>query len=275
MIDSHHHLWNYTEEEFSWIEAEHVRRSFLAPELDTLLEENQVDGAVAVQARCCLEENDFLLQQADQSSKIKGVVGWADLKAADVSEQLAAYAGDPRFVGVREITQGAADEEYLSNPDFDRGVRALGEKGLVYDVLIFQNQLDVATAFIDRHPEQQFVLDHGAKPEIRAASFPDAWEAGIRDLAKREHLVCKISGLVTEVRDASWDETLMRRYLEVLLESFGPQRLMFGSDWPVSLMASSYKKWKDCVTEFSSSLSIDEQEAIHTETATKIYRLTQ
>lgn len=273
MIDSHHHLWNYTTEEFGWIEQDVIRRSFLAPELDTLLEENGVTGAVAVQARTSLDENDFLLAEAAQSSTIKGVVGWVELKSTEAGSQLDRYQSNPLFKGVREITQGSADADFLSNPAFNQGIREITARDLTYDVLIFQDQIPAATSFIDQHPNQRFVLDHAAKPEIRAAAFPESWEKGIREMAERDNLVCKISGLVTEVRDASWDSSLMERYFDTLLEAFGPQRLMFGSDWPVCLLSSEYARWKDCITQHLSKLSQDEQQAIHTQTATQFYSL--
>ncbi|MEO1857017.1 MAG: amidohydrolase family protein [Rubritalea sp.] len=273
MIDSHHHLWNYTTEEFGWIEKDVIRQSFLAQELDSLLQENQVTGAVAVQARTCLDENDFLLAEAAVSQTIKGVVGWVDLKSANVGAQIDHYRSNPLFKGVREITQGAADVDFFSNPAFNQGICEVTARDLTYDVLIFQDQIKAATKFIDQHPNQRFVLDHAAKPEILAEEFPDAWQKGIQAMAERDNLVCKISGLVTEVRDASWDASLMERYFDSLLESFGPQRLMFGSDWPVCLLASDYARWKDCVEQYVAKLSNSEQHAILSETATKYYAL--
>lgn len=271
MIDSHHHLWNYNLEEFGWIEDDIIRRSFLSPELDTLLAENNVTGAVAVQARTSIEENDFLLSEAANSNTIKAVVGWVDLKSSNVGEQLDRYAAHPLFKGVREISQGAADADFFTNDAFNAGIREITKRDLTYDVLIFQPQIQAATDFIDAHPNQRFVLDHAAKPEISASSFPDTWEKGIRDMAQREHLVCKVSGLVTEVRDSSWDTDLMRQYFDVLLDAFGPSRLMFGSDWPVSLLASSYGSWKDTVSDLTSTLSKDEQHSIFNSTAANYY----
>lgn len=275
MIDAHHHLWNYNPQEFDWISEDMsvIRKSFLASDLDTLLKENQVTGAIAVQARTCLDENDFLLNQAAQSCTIKGVVGWVDLKSADAGSQLDLYTGNPLFKGVREITQGAEDGEYLTNPAFNQGIREITKRDLNYDLLIFQNQLATATELVDAHPSQRFVLDHAAKPEIRASKFPAQWETEIRELAKREHLVCKISGLVTEVRDDCWNDELMQRYIDVLLDAFGPSRLMFGSDWPVCLLASEYARWKTAVTSCLSQLSEHEKQAILQGTASQFYSL--
>lgn len=271
MIDSHHHLWKYSPAEFGWIENDVIRRSFRAHELDQLLLANEVTGAVAVQARTCIEENNFLLSEASISKTIKAVVGWVDLKSTSVGAQLDRYSTNPLFKGVREITQGAADSDFFTNDDFNAGIREVTKRDLTYDVLIFQPQIQAATTFIDAHPNQRFVLDHAAKPEINASTFPATWEEGIHEMAKREHLVCKISGLVTEVRDSSWDTDLMRRYFDVLLESFGSDRLMFGSDWPVCLLASDYGLWKDTAINLTSELSSDEQQSIFTKTAANYY----
>lgn len=275
MIDAHHHLWNYNAQEFDWISEDMsvIRKSFRASDLDQLLTANEVSGAIAVQARTSLAENDFLLNEAALSSTIKGVVGWIGLKASDTGSQLDQYRTNPLFKGVREITQGAADSEFLSNSDFNAGIKEITKRDLSYDLLIFQDQLATATEFVDAHPNQRFVLDHAAKPEIRAAQFPDNWESAIREIAKRDHLVCKISGLVTEVRDDSWNSELMQRYIDVLLDAFGPSRLMFGSDWPVCLLASEYARWKSTITASISQLSQQEQQAILHGTASQFYSL--
>ena len=271
MIDSHHHLWKYSPAEFGWIEDDVIRRSFRAHGLDQLLLANEVNGAVAVQARTCVEENDFLLSEASVSKTIKAVVGWVDLKSTSVGAQIDHYSANPLFKGVREITQGAADDDFFTNDAFNAGIREITKRDLTYDVLIFQPQIKAATNFIDAHPNQRFVLDHAAKPEIKSSVFPSTWEKDIREIAKREHLVCKASGLVTEVRDASWDTDLMRKYFDVLLDSFGPDRIMFGSDWPVCLLASDYGRWKDTVIDLTSELSTDEQQSIFSKTAANYY----
>lgn len=274
MIDSHHHLWHYNETEYGWISEDTViRRSFEYAELDALLETSEIKGAIAVQARCHLKENNYLLKQASQSKTIQGVVGWVDLKSMDVDAQLDRYANNATFKGVREIIQGEPDEKFLTHADFQNGIRALTRRGLTYDVLIYQEQIESATRFIDEHPNQTFVLDHGAKPKIKIRQFPENWEKNIREMAKRDHLVCKLSGLVTEVRDKEWNVESLRRYVDVLLDAFGPSRLMFGSDWPVCLLASQYSRWIDAVCECIAHLSETEQNAILTQTATDFYSL--
>ena len=183
------------------------------------------------------------------------------------------YAGEPLFKGVREITQGAGDDQFFLHSGFNAGIELLARYGLVYDVLVFENQLGAATDFIDRHPGQPFVLDHAGKPEISAGQFSSGWERDIRELAKRQHLVCKLSGLVTEVRGGQWEVDLLRRYVDVLLEAFGAERLMFGSDWPVCLLASGYRLWQTSARELVSCLSESEQEWIFSGTASKFYSL--
>ena len=213
------------------------------------------------------------LSKLRESQLIQGIVGWVDLSADDVAGQLDRYCADPLFKGIREITQGASDDQFFDHSRFNEGVKELAQRGLTYDVLIFQDQLDAAIRFIDRHPDQPFVLDHGGKPEIRREIFPDAWEKGIREMAKRDHLVCKLSGLATEVRDASWDDDLMCRYIDVLLESFGPTRPYVGSDWPVCLLASEYRRWQAIVQRQIAQLSSAEQDAILSQTARHFYSL--
>ena len=285
-IDAHHHLWNYNDEDFGWISDDMavLRESFLAKDLartmsdaeisDAAMPEGAVSGTVAIQARCCLEENEFLLAQAARSQEILGVVGWIDLKAPNASTILALYAASPYFKGVREITQGAADEAYFTNAAFNDGIREVTELGLTYDLLIFQDQLPAATAFVDAHPHLRFVLDHAAKPEIRADSFPEVWEKGIFELSKRDNVCCKLSGLVTEIRDeGTWDDDIFSPYFEVLLEAFSPARLMFGSDWPVSLTQCDYARWLGVVASNIASLSESEQDMIFGETAKEFYSL--
>lgn len=275
MIDAHHHLWDYSPSAYPWItdDMRAIRRSFRAAELDRLLLDNGITGTVAVQARTCPGENAFLLEEAGESRAIRGVVGWVDLKSEDVGEQLDRYHGIALFKGVREIVQGAPDSEFLANRDFDRGVREVTRRGLTYDLLIHQNQLGGALDFVRRHPGQPMVIDHAAKPEIRAGDFPEAWETGIRALAKMEHIACKISGLATEVRDADWGDDIFHRYFDVLLDAFGPGRLMFGSDWPVSLLGASYPSWKEIVLTLLEPLSPNERNGILAENAIRFYGL--
>ncbi|BDS06971.1 amidohydrolase [Oceaniferula spumae] len=273
MIDSHQHLWNYTEAEFSWLDAS-LRKSFLADDLEKTLNGTGVTGTIAVQARCSLEENDFLIAQAEQTSLIKGIVGWADLTAEGTEETLDHLAAQPLIKGIREITQGTEDDQFLANDAFHRGVDLLGARGLTYDLLIFENQLEVADAFVTRHPNLPIILDHCAKPSIRHDAFPEDWATGLKKIAKHENLLCKLSGLPTEIRDGSeCTAELLRPYFDTVLEAFGPSRIMFGSDWPVSLGVTPYQSWLETITALVSELSKDEQDFIFQKTATVFYQV--
>jgi L-fuconolactonase len=273
-VDSHHHLWQYSADEYAWITDDMavLRRDYGASDLETLARATGVDATVVVQARQSLAENDDLLASAERSSRIAAVVGWVDLRDPRVDEVLEACAAHPRFRGVRHIVQAEPDG-FMDDVSFNAGISHLQRVGLVYDILIVGRQLPEATRLVDRHPHQPFVLDHLAKPTIRAAAFDTAWEVSIRELAQRPHVACKLSGLVTEVRDATWTVDLLRPYVEVALEAFGPHRLMAGSDWPVCLLRTGYVEWQDALHRLLTSLSASEQAAVFGGTASRVYGL--
>ncbi len=274
-IDSHHHFWNYSPEAYGWIgnEMQILKRDFSPADLTPLLDEFGIDGVISVQARAEEAENAFLLGYAAQHDFIRGVVGWFDLTQPDVAEKVAAFAGDPKAIGVREVLQGFDDRNYCLRDDFNRGISFLHDFGLVYDILIFGDQLPTAISLVDRHPAQVFVLDHLAKPEIGPSGVDAVWEASIRSLAEREQVFCKLSGMVTEVTRTldDWTPDLLRPWFDVVLGAFGPDRLMFGSDWPVCLLRGEYADWVQCVDHWIQDLSADEQKAILGETATRAY----
>ena len=271
-IDSHQHFWTYTEEEYGWIPEDSIRRDFAPRDLKAEIDAAGIDGVVAVQARTDLEENTALLAMAEENGWIKAVVGWADLTKADVGEVLGELASNTKLRGVREVLQGMDDDAFCLREDFNRGVAALNDFGLTYDILIFHRHLANAAKFVDRHPEQVFVLDHVAKPEIRDRTPDPAWVDGMKRLAERENVFCKVSGMVTEVRDReTWDAELLRPYFDVVLEAFGAGRLMFGSDWPVCLMDTSYAGWAATVEGFVAALSDDERAAFWGGNAVRAY----
>jgi L-fuconolactonase len=274
MIDSHHHFWNYTAAEFGWVTNEMaiLRRDFLPENLEKAVVGTGINGAISVQARRSVEETNWLLGLATGNPLIKGVVGWAPLKDASVGGLLDRLVEDPLFCGVREILQGAADEEYFDCPDFNRGMRELTLRGIPYDLLIFHHQLGRAAQFVDAHPAQRFILDHIAKPEIRKAWSGD-WARALRELARRPNVFCKFSGVVTEVREPSWDAAFIRPYFETALEAFGAARLMFGSDWPVCLLRTGYSRWVSAVQELAAPLSANEREEFFGGTARTAYAL--
>lgn len=275
-IDSHQHLWRFDAVEYDWIPKDPpvLRRDYLHADLAGELDASRIDGAVAVQARQSLAENDFLLAQAEAGGgRIRGVVGWVDLAADDADTVLARYAARRRFVGVRHVVQGEADPGFLARPAFNRGVSRLRAHGLVYDILIYATQLPAAIAFVDRHPAQPFVLDHIAKPAIVSGRFDEAWARDFREIAKRPHVTCKLSGVVTEVRDATWDAASIKPYVDLATDVFGPARLMFGSDWPVCRLRTEYGTWVKTMQGLTASWSPAEQAAFWGGTAVRVYGL--
>ena len=249
-----------------------LRRNFLPADLVPELQKSGFDGSIAVQARHSLEETRWLLELADRSPQILGVVGWADLRADDISSQLKSLAANPKFVGIRHIVQSEPNDRFLLQPDFLRGIAALEEFGLAYDILIYTQHLPVAAEFVHKFPRQRFVLDHLAKPPIKTNKL-DAWEQGIRKLAAFPNVHCKLSGLVTEADWQHWTPQQIKPYLDVAFDCFGPKRLMIGSDWPVCLVAASYARAISLVKNYISEREPQSQSAVMGETAARFYRL--
>jgi L-fuconolactonase len=272
-IDAHHHLWHYTPEEFDWIDdrMRALRRDFLADDLCGEIDAADVRATVAVQARQTIEETHWLLDTAAANSFIQGVVGWAPIAADNFSTILDQLCQNPLLKGLRHVVQGEADG-FLDEKNFNRGIDSLTDAGLVYDLLIYARQLEEAIRFVDRHPKQSFVLDHIAKPEIAANQF-EPWNRAIRELAQRDNVVCKLSGMVTEANWAEWTPKTLRPYFDTVLDAFEPSRLMFGSDWPVLIVASSYQRWQQTVFEWIAPLTPTERAEIEGNVAARIYRL--
>lgn len=239
-LDAHQHFWTYSEREYPWMQPGWpIRRDCLPPDLAPLLAAAGLDGCIAVQARQTPAENEFLFRLADQSPIIKGVVGWVDLRAEDVDRQLADFAAHPRAVGIRHVVQDEADDQFVLQPAFLRGMARLAAHGLAYDVLIYPRQLPAAIQLCQRLPGQRFVLDHLAKPRIAQGEL-EPWRTRIRQLAACENVCCKLSGMVTEARWQAWTPADFQPYVDVVLEAFGIDRVMYGSDWPVCLLSADY-----------------------------------
>lgn len=274
-IDAHQHFWSINDTDYVWMSAEHdvIRRDFLPADLEPLMDAAGIDGCVAVQARQMVAETEFLLGLADGHERIRGVVGWVPLCERAGEPWLERFAAHPRLVGVRHVVHDEPDDDFILRPDFNEGVSRLERCGLTYDILIFAKHLPQTIRFVDRHPNQPFIVDHVAKPTIVRGAFDAEWAAAIRDLARREHVTCKVSGMVTEVRDPAWDTHLLRPYFEAVIEAFGPDRLMLGSDWPVCLLRSSYLDWVGAVQDLAADLSTDERAALFGDTASRIYGL--
>lgn len=275
IIDTHHHFWNYNPVEFDWIDDEMatIRRDFLPADLEKEIARAGVDGVVSVQARQSLKETEWLLQLAAENGFIKGVVGWLPLADENIDKLLEKYAANPWLKGVRHVVQGEPDPEFLLRKNFNRGISLLKNYRLVYDLLIVEHQLPNTIRFVDQHPDQLFVLDHIAKPKIRNNEIKD-WEKNMKELARRGNVRCKISGMVTEAGYKDWTEEQLLPYFEVVLEAFGPRRLLFGSDWPVCLVATNYTHWLTVVQNAVKGFSQEEQELIFFKNAVRAYQLT-
>ncbi len=277
VIDSHHHFWHYTEADYGWIPPEWslIRRDFLPAELHQEISAAGVDGVVSVQARQSLEETDWLLDLAASHSFVRGVVGWVPLIAPDLEahlDRLAAHPAAAKLRAFRHVLQAEPDDAYMLRDDFNRGIATLARRGLAYDVLILEKHLPYTLAFVDRHPDATFVLDHIAKPRIAAGEL-EPWAKNLRELARRPHVACKLSGLVTEADVTSWTPAQLQPYLDVVLEAFGPSRLLFGTDWPVCLAGVDYARWKSIIEASVAGLSATEKDAVLGGNAQRLYRL--
>jgi L-fuconolactonase len=231
-----------------------------------------VQGVISVQARQTIEETEWLLDLADQHSFIRGVVGWVPLVSDRVRDDLSRLSWRAKLKAVRHVLQDEPDDDYMLRADFNRGIGALKEFGLRYDLLIFERQLPAAIKLVDRRPELTFIVDHIAKPRIVDNTI-SPWHESMRDLARRPNVYCKLSGVVTEADHKTWTPSQLKPYLDAALDAFGPARLMFGSDWPVCLLACGYQRWYQVVRDFSSSLSADEQQRVFGGTAVEAYGL--
>ncbi len=249
-----------------------LRRDFLIQDLMDVLEESDIEGVVTVQARQSLAETQWLLELARHHDFIRGVVGWVALSDPKVDRDLEHFCTNAKLKSVRHVLHDEPDDFYILREDFNRGIKLLKDFGLRYDLLIFERHLPQTIQFVDRHPNQIFILDHVAKPKIKEGVI-SPWRENITELARRENVFCKLSGLVTEAGWQSWTEADLDPYLQVVLAAFGATRIMFGSDWPVMLLGSSYKRWVGIVQRGISHLSEYEQERILGKTATEVYRL--
>ena len=274
IIDSHHHYWHYNPVDYDWIDdsMKVIRTDFLPEKLEMTIMEAKIDAVISVQARQSLEETDWLITMAHQNKFMKGVVGWLPLNHENIESYLEKYSGEKILKGVRHVVQGEPDPEFILRSDFNRGISLLKKYSLVYDLLIQERQLPNSIRFVDRHPCQPFVLDHIAKPLIGRNEL-SPWKENSQELAKRDNVNCKISGMVTEADYNNWTSEQLLPYFEVILEAFGPDRLLFGSDWPVCLLATSYKSWADLVRKNISTYSETEQAKIMGGNAVRIYDL--
>jgi len=270
-IDAHQHFWHYDAEQYPWIpKGSPLQRDWLPADLEREQAKVGLSASIVVQARQTLEESRWLLELADKYPVIKGVVGWVDLSSERVEEQLAAFAKHPRFVGVRHVVQDEPDDQFLLRPDFLRGLSAVKEFDLTYDILIYPKQLPAAIKFVRKFPEQRFVLDHLAKPCIREHAL-SPWTEEIAELAAAENVWCKVSGMATEAKWETWKPEDFRPYLDVIFEAFGVDRLMFGSDWPVCLLAASYEQVFGIVRDYVQAHSEETQSKLFGQNCARFY----
>lgn len=271
-IDAHQHFWHY-DEGMEWIteEMSAIRKDFLPGDLSPLLEQEAMEGCIAIQADQSAGETDFLLQCAEKNNFVKGVVGWIDLQAADIKEQLSAYRANTKLKGFRHVLQSEAPE-FMLYPGFVNGIAALHDFAFTYDLLIFPQHLPAALELVKKFPQQAFVVDHIAKPNIREGLAVE-WKKGIKAIAEHENVYCKISGMVTEADWQKWKQDDFIPYLDVVTEAFGTNRLMYGSDWPVCLVAASYAEIAAIVKKYFCSFSADEQAAVFGGNVSRFYHL--
>lgn len=266
-------MWRYNAKEYDWIEGDPtLAKDFLLPQLREVAKSAGITGFVSVQARTITQETKFLLDLAAHEPLIKAVVGWVPLTEAGVAKTLEQFAGNKKLKGMRHVLQGEPDD-YCLRPDFNNGVRALLKAGLRYDVLIKEQQLPNAIKFVDMHPKMTFILDHIAKPKIKD-HIVSPWKENMKELAKRQNVYCKMSGMITEADHKKWTPKDLEPYVMGTLEAFTPKRIMFGSDWPVELQAApTYKKWFDTISALLGKLSAAEKQRIFSGTATEAYGL--
>ncbi len=273
-IDTHQHFWKYNSRDYVWMSAamDKLRRDHLPEDLMPLLKASGIDGTIAVQARQTLEESTWLLQLAEEYPFIRGVVGWVDLSSEEVAQQLEQFSQRPKFCGVRHVLHDELDDQFMLREVFVRGVSMLEKFGLAYDLLLFPRHLRIACDLVSRFPNQRFVLDHIAKPAVQGGAM-EPWKSDLRQLAIFPNVFCKISGLVTEARWDRWQAKDFEPYLDVVLNAFGANRLMIGSDWPVCTLAADYKSVIELETGYISRLSDDEQMAIMEKNPVEFYSL--
>ena len=272
-LDAHQHFWRYDAAAYPWIgrDMSSLRRDFQPADLRPLLDAAGLDGCIAVQARACETETDQLLALAERYPWIHAVVGWVDLCAADLEQSLERWAQAPALRGFRhQLQDEPAPADFMQNPAFNRGLNTLQRRGLVYEVLIKAADLPAATALCQQHDQHAMVLDHLGKPDVQANDL-STWARQLAPLAALPHVSCKLSGLITEAHWQHWSSAQLTPYLDTALQLFGPERLMFGSDWPVCLLASQYADTCSLVDSALQGLSAPQQAAVWGGNACAIY----
>jgi len=274
IIDAHHHFWKYDPVTYAWIDdrMQAIARDFNPHDLEPVLEKNQVDGAITVQVEETLVETKILIEIAEGMEQIKAVVGWVDLKDPKVENDLISFKTAHKLKGFRAIMQGSPDEQYLKNKGFISGVKKLKDHDFTYDILIYHDQIPSTLRFLEQCPDQPFILDHIAKPDIRNGEIRK-WKENMKELSSFPDLYCKLSGIITEAKWDGWRYEDLSPYLDVAGEYFGTDRLCYGSDWPVCLLAGQYEEVLGVVQRFLQQVTPVEQEKVLSGNAMKFYKL--
>lgn len=273
-IDAHQHFWVFDPLRDSWIDGSmpEIQHDFLPDDLEPILKTNGFDGCVVVQSDQSEAENEFQLKNADKNSIIKGVVGWVDLCSSEVGPRLEFYSGFKLMKGFRHILQGEPDASFMLQKSFMQGVSLLRKFGFTYDLLIYPKHLQKAKKLVETFPDQPFVIDHLAKPDLKNKNIDD-WKKDIQAIAKLENVSCKVSGMVTEADWKNWRPEDFTPYLDVVFEVFGAKRILFGSDWPVCNVAGGYEKMLSIVQNYTSALTQNEQGLFWGGNAVRFYKL--
>jgi L-fuconolactonase len=273
-VDAHQHFWQFDPVRDSWITNEMgaIQKNFMPEDLQPLLAQNGFDGCVAVEAHQSEEQTAFLCRLAEKAPFIKGVVGWVDLQAPNIAERLEHFSQYPVIKGFRHVLQGEPQRDLMLTPKFINGIAALKTFDFTYDLLIFSDQLIYSKHLAAQFPEQKFVIDHLAKPSIRKKEMKE-WTLDIEAIAKLPNVWCKVSGMVTEADWKGWKQDDFKSYIDVIVENFGIDRILFGSDWPVCLLAASYSEVVAIVKDYFSSFSAHEQQKIFGGNAVSFYKL--
>ena len=273
IVDSHVHFWIYDKKRNAWItdNMKILKQDYLPENITQSLRRNDVDGCVAVQASPTEYETLFLIELAKTHSIIKGVVGWIDLQNENIEERLEYFSEYPTIKGWRHVVQSEPND-FLLREDFQRGIRALGKYDCTYDILIYHHQLKPALDFVSKFPEQKFIIDHCAKPDIKTKNI-DEWSRLMKEMANHENVHCKISGLLTETSWKAWSAKDFYPYLDLVFEAFGTDRLLFGSDWPVMLLSGIYVQWKSLLEKYMENHTEEDRLKVFGENAMKFYNL--
>ena len=273
-IDAHQHYWQFDPVRDSWITSEMsvIKRDFMPADLLPVLQKNGIDGSVLVQTCHTEDDNRFMLKLADENNFIKGVVGWVNLQSFNVEDRLKHYAQYHKMKGFRHVLQADPDEQFMLRDSFKHGISLLNKYNFTYDILIYPNHLKYASILVAGFPDQKFVVDHLAKPYIKSKEI-DGWKKDIIALSKHQNVYCKVSGMLTEASWYSWRTDDFTPYLDVVFNAFGINRLMYGSDWPVCLLAGGYNRALEILQLYTSKLSLHEQEQLFGGNAIEFYNL--